>query len=96
MELGKVSSINLTGQGKLPNLLLTEKIRLLKSLHEMHFVPRGGGCGTGYVGVLHSDLQAAIPANSITGLQHLPLATFFKWTKFQLGLNPNSASTLFL
>lgn len=62
----------------------------------MHFVPRGGGCGTGYVGVLHSDLQAAIPANSITGLQHLPLATFFKWTKFQLGLNPNSASTLFL
>lgn len=95
VELSHIS-INFTGQGKLPNLLLIEKIRLLKSLHEVHFVPRGGRCGTGCVGVVHSDLQVSIPANSITGLQHLPLAAFFKWSKFQFGLNPNSASNLFL
>lgn len=43
------------------------------------------------------DLQAALPPspNPITGLQHLPLAAFFKWAKFQFGLNPNSASTYF-
>lgn len=79
VELSHVS-INFTGQGKLPNLLVIKKI-LVKSLHEVHFVPRGGGCGTGCVGVVHSDLKVSIPANRITGLQHLPLAAFFKWSK---------------
>lgn len=32
---------------------------------------------------------------SVTGLQHSSWATFFKWAKFQFGLNPNSASTYF-
>lgn len=43
------------------------------------------------------DLLAALPPspNPITGFQHLPLADFFKWAKFQFGLNPNSASTYF-
>lgn len=47
------------------------------------------------LGVLDSDLQVAFPPPSITGLQHLSLAAFFKWAKLPFWLNPNSASIYF-
>lgn len=61
------------------------------------FVPQGGDHGTDYAGVLHSDLQVTNTCKLNHWPLHLPLAAaFFKWTKFQFGLNPNSASNLFL